>query len=86
MSSSLPLTAPRRSRASRLAVLALCACGLGAGPSAAPASAAAVSAQSAGAYRDSIGVQMHHSFTGYAYQTESAEGLGSALRALGNRA
>ncbi len=85
MSSALPLTARRWSRAACATVAALMGVGLGAGASVAPAAAAPVPAQSAGAYRDSVGVQMHHSFTGYAYQTESADSLGAALRALGIR-
>ncbi|MBJ7473010.1 MAG: hypothetical protein JHD16_17020, partial [Solirubrobacteraceae bacterium] len=85
MSFALPLTAPRRHRATRAVAAVLCACGLGAGTLAPGASAATVPAHSAGAYRDSVGVQMHHSFTGYAYQTESAQSLGSGLRALGIR-
>ncbi|MFT4036003.1 MAG: hypothetical protein QM679_10565 [Patulibacter sp.] len=52
---------------------------------AAPAHGAELEAEPAAAFRDSIGVQTHFSFPGYAYDTASVEQLKEALRAVGIR-
>ncbi|MBO9533419.1 MAG: hypothetical protein J7513_10640 [Solirubrobacteraceae bacterium] len=64
------------------AVLALCT---GAGFATGAARAAEVSAPSASSFRDSIGVQLHTDFQGYAYQADTAERLAGVVADLGVR-
>jgi hypothetical protein len=49
------------------------------------ASAEIVTANPASLYRDSVGVQTHFTFTGYAYDRESIDYIGSMLKTLGVR-
>jgi hypothetical protein len=80
---SLPRNLVRAShRLVRATSLVLLAGGLSGGASSS-AFASTVPAQSAAAYRDSVGVQMHQSWTGFAYDQESVGSLGGMLRTLG---
>ncbi|MFT4036002.1 MAG: hypothetical protein QM679_10560 [Patulibacter sp.] len=78
----------RPARRLRIAA-ALVAASIGtlAGALVAPASGAAamLTARSAAAFRDSIGVQTHFGFAGYAYDTATTDELASMLRTLGIR-
>ena len=85
---TLPLIAPTRRPARRQRfVAALVAAGIGtlAGTLVVPASGAAapLQARPAAGFRDSIGVQTHFPFTGYAYDTASTSDLAGMLRTLG---
>lgn len=72
----LPQTPARRTLVAALAV-ATCAV---AAPS---ANAKSVSSQSAAGFRDSVGIQMHHSFSGFASDQTSTDTLSRMLTKLG---
>ncbi len=56
---------------------------VGLAASASPVSAAELDAPAASLFRDSIGVQLHVDFQGYAYQADTTENLVSAVQDLG---
>jgi hypothetical protein len=58
---------------------------LGLAATSTPASGAQLSAPAASTFRDSIGVQLHTDFQGYAYQADTTDRLVSAVRGIGVR-
>lgn len=81
---SLPThAAPAAATRSRRVVAALLLAGALTGLASSDAQSETLTPRAAADYRDSVGVQMHHDFTGYAYDTESSSTLGGLLRQVG---
>ncbi len=78
-----PTPRPHGVRTVAKAVLAATVLAVSVAP--APASAELLDAPAASTYRDSVGVQTHLDFAGYAYAEEPIENLQAALRDLGVR-
>jgi hypothetical protein len=79
--SQSPRPAFSRRAISRIVLPAL----LGIAAMSAPAAAADLSAPAASTFRDSIGVQLHTDFQGFAYQADTTANLVSAVRGIGVR-
>jgi hypothetical protein len=79
--STSPRPASRRRVISRILLPAV----LGLAATSVPASGATLSAPAASTFRDSIGVQLHTDFQGFAYQADTTDRLVSAVKGIGVR-
>lgn len=79
------MSTSRRPALSRRAITRIILPALAGLAAAAPADAATLAAPAASSFRDSIGVQLHVDFQGYAYQADTTPNLVKAVRNLGVR-